>query len=55
MGERILAKDETKRTILWWINREAGVQVRQGKIRGTVLRRVRKAEPACGVRKGTRR
>jgi len=46
MGERILAKDETKWKILWWINSEAGVQVRQGKVRATVLRRVRKAEPA---------
>jgi len=31
MGERIRAKDETKRQILWWINTEVGVQVRQGK------------------------
>jgi len=31
MGERIRAKDETKREILWWINPEVGVQVRQGK------------------------
>ena len=31
MGERIRAKDETKRAILWWINTEGGVQVRQGK------------------------
>ena len=31
MGERIRAKDQTKREILWWINTEVGVQVRQGK------------------------
>jgi len=31
MGERIRATDETKREILWWINTEGGVQVRQGK------------------------
>jgi len=31
MGERIWAKNETKREILWWINTEVGVQVRQGK------------------------
>ena len=31
MGERIRAKDETKREILSWLNREVGVQVRQGK------------------------
>jgi len=31
MAERIRAKDETKREILWWINTEVGVQVRQGK------------------------
>jgi len=31
MGERIWAKDETKREILWWINTEVGVHVRQGK------------------------
>jgi len=31
MGERIQAKDETKREILWWINTEVGMQVRQGK------------------------
>jgi len=31
MGERIRAKDETKRAILWWINTEVGVQVRLGK------------------------
>jgi len=31
MGERILAKDETKREILWCINTEVGVQVRKGK------------------------
>jgi len=31
MGERIRAKDETKRKILWSINAEVGVQVRQGK------------------------
>jgi len=31
MGERILGKDETKPEILWWINTEVGVQVRQGK------------------------
>jgi len=31
MGERILAKDETKREILWWVNAEVGVEVRQGK------------------------
>jgi len=31
MGERIRAKDETKCEILWWINTEVGVQVRQGK------------------------
>jgi len=31
MGERIWAKAETKREILWWINTEVGVQVRQGK------------------------
>ena len=30
MGERIRAKDETKREILWWINTEVRVQVRQG-------------------------
>jgi len=26
-----LAKDETKREILWWINKEVGVLVRQDK------------------------
>jgi len=31
MGERIRAKDETKHEILWWINTEVGVHVRQGK------------------------
>jgi len=31
MGERILAKDETRWEILWWIYTEVGVQVRQGK------------------------
>jgi len=31
MGERIPAKDETKQEILWCINTEVGVQVRQGK------------------------
>jgi len=31
MGERIRAKDETKRDILWGINTEVGGQVRQGK------------------------
>jgi len=31
MGERIRAKEETKRDILWWINTEVAVQVRQGK------------------------
>ena len=31
MGERIRAKDQTKREILWRINPEVGVQVRQGK------------------------
>jgi len=31
MGERIQAKDETKWEILWWVNTEVGVQVRQGK------------------------
>jgi len=31
MGERIPAKHETKREILWWINTQVGVQVRQGK------------------------
>jgi len=31
MGERIRAKDETKQDILWWINTEVAVQLRQGK------------------------
>jgi len=31
MGDSIRAKDETKREILRWINREVAVQVRQGK------------------------
>jgi len=31
MGERIRVKEETKREILWGINTEVGVQVRQGK------------------------
>jgi len=31
MVERIPAKDETKREILWWINTGVGVQERQGK------------------------
>ena len=31
MGERIRAMDETKGEILWWINTEVGVHVRQGK------------------------
>jgi len=31
MGETIPAMDETKWEILWWINTEVGVQVRQGK------------------------
>jgi len=31
MGERIRAMDETKREILWSINTQVGVQVRQGK------------------------
>jgi len=31
MGERIRAKDETKREIVWWINTEVGGHVRQGK------------------------
>jgi len=31
MGERIRAKDKTKREILSWINSEVGVQGRQGK------------------------
>jgi len=31
MGESIRAKDETKCEMLWWINTEVGVQVRQGK------------------------
>jgi len=31
MGERIPAKNETKWEILWWINIQVGVQVRQGK------------------------
>jgi len=31
MGERIWAKDQSKQEILWWINTEVEVQVRQGK------------------------
>jgi len=31
MGETKRDKDETQREILWWINTEVGVQVRQGK------------------------
>jgi len=31
MGEKIQAKDETKREIPWWINTEVGVQVRHSK------------------------
>ena len=31
MGEKKRVKDETKHEILWWINTEVGVQVRQGK------------------------
>jgi len=31
MREILWAKDETKREILWWINTEVRVQVRQGK------------------------
>jgi len=46
MGERIRAKDETKREILWWINTEVGVQVRQGK--GTRIKESK--EGRTGVR-----
>jgi len=31
MREILWAKDDTKREILWWINTEVRVQVRQGK------------------------
>ena len=31
IGEKEWAKDETKCEILWWINTQVGVQVRQGK------------------------
>jgi len=31
MGEGLRGKDATQREILWWINTEVGVQVRQGK------------------------
>jgi len=31
MGEGLRAKDATQWEILWWINTEVGVQVRQGK------------------------